>query len=104
MWTGLRFPFIVKWIFSEFLPNLSLYLSLSLTIRVSIASCEKKNFQIKINRNIHRSIMIKNKLTNLHKLFLKHEYAKIILTKSLTNLQKVGSVGCVGFLVEGTSA
>lgn len=76
MSTGLWFPFIVTWIFSKFLPNLSLWLRLSLTICASVSSFEKKIFQIKINENIHWSVMIKDKLTNLPKIFLEHEYAR----------------------------
>ena len=91
MWTGPQFlEFIVKWVFSEFLPNLCL--RLSLIICVSIASREKEHFQIKINpKKILWLITIKNKLRNLPKLLLDHKnMQRSVLTKSLTNLQKAG--------------
>ncbi|CAH2275795.1 chloride anion exchanger-like [Pelobates cultripes] len=78
-WTALQFlEFIVKWNYCESLPNLSLCLRLFLTLCVSIASCERSFFKLKLIKNFFRSTMSETRLTNLAILSIEHEYARKI--------------------------
>lgn len=71
----------MTWDFFQNLPNLSLWLRLSLTICASVFSFKKKNFLIKI---FIGQLWSKEKLTNLPDISLTW-ICKIILTKSLTD-------------------
>ena len=56
---------MVKWGFTESLPNLSIVIRIFLTMCVSIASCERSFSKLKLIKTYLRSTMNQARLTNL---------------------------------------
>ena len=75
-WSALDvFQFIIKWDFSESLPNISLILKYFLTVCVSVSSCERSFSKLKLIKNYLRSTMTEDRLNNLAILSIERKVA-----------------------------
>ena len=68
--------FIIKYVFQNSVPNLTILLRVFLTKAVSVASCEQSFSQLKLIKNYLRSTMSNHRLTNLVILSIEREYTK----------------------------
>ncbi|KAK5642823.1 hypothetical protein RI129_008990 [Pyrocoelia pectoralis] len=79
-WTAKNlFEFIIKWDFTESIPNLCLILQYFLTISVSVqASCERSFSKLKLIKNYLRSTMTEERLTSLAILSIERKVASVL--------------------------
>ncbi|XP_070379118.1 zinc finger MYM-type protein 1-like [Dermacentor albipictus] len=85
-WTAQQFlEFIAKWNFFESLPNLTVIFRLFLTICVSVASCERNFFKLKLIKTSLRSTMNDERLSNLAILTIEKEHVKNINFTTVIN-------------------
>lgn len=72
------FEFIIKWDFTESLPNICLILQYFLTISVSVASCERSFSKLKLIKNYLRSTMTQERLASLAILSIERKAASVL--------------------------
>ena len=76
---------IVKWGFTESLPNLSIVLRIFLTMCISIASCERSFSKLKLVKTYLRSTMSQIRLTSLAILSIEREITNVINFDTIIN-------------------
>nr|CAI5822822.1 unnamed protein product [Callosobruchus analis] len=79
LWSAKKiFEFIIRWDFTESLPNICLILQYFLTISVSVASCERSFSKLKLIKNYLRSTMSEERLASLSILSIERKTASVL--------------------------
>ena len=76
---------IVKWGFTESLPNLSIVLRIYLTMCISVASCERSFSKLKLVKSYLRSTMSQIRLTSLAILSIERDITNVMNFDTIIN-------------------
>ena len=76
---------IVKWSFTESLPNLSIVLRIFLTMCISVASCERSFSKLKLVKTYLRSTMSQIRLTSLAILSIERNITNVMNFDTIIN-------------------
>ena len=76
---------IVKWGFTESLPNLSIVLRIFLTMCISVASCERSFSKLKLVKTYLRSTMSQIRLTSLAILSIERNITNVMNFDTIIN-------------------